>query len=102
VRKTVTVVFADVTGSTSLGERLDPEALRYVMSRWFEEARASLERHGEAVGAVEEAVLLYERKGNAVSAAKARLSSLQPVRVSRLHADTDEDGFCLQVALDRL
>ena len=26
VRKTVTVLFADVTGSTGLGERLDPEA----------------------------------------------------------------------------
>jgi class 3 adenylate cyclase len=30
-RKTVTVVFADVSGSTALGERLDPEALRRVM-----------------------------------------------------------------------
>jgi class 3 adenylate cyclase len=28
IRKVVTVVFADVTGSTALGERLDPEALR--------------------------------------------------------------------------
>ena len=28
VRKTVTVLFADVTGSTALGEQLDPEALR--------------------------------------------------------------------------
>ena len=27
-RKTVTVLFCDVTGSTALGERLDPEALR--------------------------------------------------------------------------
>jgi hypothetical protein len=41
VRKTVTVVFADVTGSTALGERLDPEALRRVMSRHFEEARTT-------------------------------------------------------------
>ena len=36
VRKTVTVVFCDVTGSTALGERLDPEALRRVMLRYFE------------------------------------------------------------------
>ncbi|MEX1157061.1 MAG: hypothetical protein WED12_07825 [Chloroflexota bacterium] len=35
VRKTVTVVFTDVTGSTSMGERLDPESLRRVMSRYF-------------------------------------------------------------------
>jgi len=26
VRKTVTVVFTDVTGSTAMGERLDPES----------------------------------------------------------------------------
>jgi hypothetical protein len=30
-RKTVTIVFTDVVGSTSLGERLDPEALRHVV-----------------------------------------------------------------------
>jgi predicted ATPase/class 3 adenylate cyclase len=45
VRKTVTVLFADVTGSTGLGERLDPESLRRVMSRYFEEMQAVLERH---------------------------------------------------------
>jgi class 3 adenylate cyclase len=49
VRKTVTVLFADVTGSTALGERLDPEALRNVMSRYFEVARVILERHGATV-----------------------------------------------------
>ena len=35
VRKTVTVLFSDVSGSTALGERLDPEALRAVMARYF-------------------------------------------------------------------
>ena len=49
VRKTVTVVFSDVTGSTALGERLDPEALRRVMSRYFDAMRAILERHGGTV-----------------------------------------------------
>ena len=48
-RKTVTVVFTDVTGSTSLGEELDPEALRGVMGRYFETAQAVLERHGGTV-----------------------------------------------------
>ena len=32
-RKTVTVLFCDVTGSTALGERLDPESFRQVMRR---------------------------------------------------------------------
>jgi class 3 adenylate cyclase/tetratricopeptide (TPR) repeat protein len=49
VRKTVTVVFTDVTGSTSLGERLDPESMRHVMSRYFDEMKAALERHGGSV-----------------------------------------------------
>jgi class 3 adenylate cyclase/tetratricopeptide (TPR) repeat protein len=48
-RKTVTVVFADVTGSTALGERLDPESLRQVMGRYFEAMRLVLERHGGTV-----------------------------------------------------
>jgi class 3 adenylate cyclase len=49
VRKVVTVLFADVTGSTALGERLDPESLRRVMSRYFDAMRAVIERHGGTV-----------------------------------------------------
>ncbi|HEY7283157.1 MAG TPA: adenylate/guanylate cyclase domain-containing protein, partial [Actinomycetota bacterium] len=49
VRKTVTIVFSDVTGSTELGERLDPETLRRVMSRYFDAMRAVIERHGGTV-----------------------------------------------------
>jgi class 3 adenylate cyclase/tetratricopeptide (TPR) repeat protein len=48
-RKTVTVVFCDVTGSTALGERLDPESLRRVMARYFEAMREEIERHGGTV-----------------------------------------------------
>jgi class 3 adenylate cyclase len=49
VRKTVTIVFCDVTGSTELGERLDPESMRKVLARYFEVMRAALERHGGSV-----------------------------------------------------
>ena len=48
-RKTVTVLFADVTGSTALGEALDPESLRRVMSRFFMEMSSILQRHGGSV-----------------------------------------------------
>ena len=48
-RKTVTVVFTDLAGSTALGERLDPETLRGVMSRYFATAQAAMERHGGTV-----------------------------------------------------
>jgi class 3 adenylate cyclase/tetratricopeptide (TPR) repeat protein len=49
VRKTVTVVFCDLVGSTALGERTDPEVLRDVMARYHAELRAILERHGGTV-----------------------------------------------------
>jgi class 3 adenylate cyclase/tetratricopeptide (TPR) repeat protein len=49
LRKVVTVVFCDVTGSTALGERLDSESLRRVMERYFAVAREVLERHGGTV-----------------------------------------------------
>ena len=49
VRKTVTVVFCDVTGSTALGERLDAEALRRVMMRYFDAMTRAIERHGGTV-----------------------------------------------------
>jgi class 3 adenylate cyclase/tetratricopeptide (TPR) repeat protein len=48
-RRTVTVLFADVADSTPLGERLDPESLRQVMSRWFERMSEVLVRHGGTV-----------------------------------------------------
>src|SRR5438105_1687350 len=48
-RKLVTVLFADVTGSTALGERLDPEHLREVMSSFFEAMREEIEAEGGTV-----------------------------------------------------
>ena len=49
VRKTVTVVFCDLKDSTSLGERLDSESLREVLSVYFSAMRQVLERHGGTV-----------------------------------------------------
>jgi class 3 adenylate cyclase len=49
VRKTVTIVFADVVGSTSLGERTDPESTRRMLSRYFDAMRSVIERHGGRV-----------------------------------------------------
>ncbi|HEY8628923.1 MAG TPA: AAA family ATPase, partial [Gaiellaceae bacterium] len=49
VRKTVTVVFVDLTDSTSLGESLDAEALRGVLDRYFSVASGVIERHGGSV-----------------------------------------------------
>jgi class 3 adenylate cyclase/tetratricopeptide (TPR) repeat protein len=59
-RKTVTVLFCDVTGSTALGESIDPEALRGLLARYFDRMKAIVEHHegtvekfiGDAVMAV--------------------------------------------------
>jgi class 3 adenylate cyclase len=48
-RKVVTVLFADVKGSTEIGERLDPEAVRRVLTRFYASAREAVERHGGTV-----------------------------------------------------
>jgi class 3 adenylate cyclase/tetratricopeptide (TPR) repeat protein len=49
MRKTVTVLFCDLEGSTALGERLDPEPLRMLLSRWYEAVRAPVDRNGGTV-----------------------------------------------------
>jgi class 3 adenylate cyclase/tetratricopeptide (TPR) repeat protein len=48
-RKTVSVLFCDLADSTALGERLDPEPLRELMGRWYDEMRIAVERHGGTV-----------------------------------------------------
>ena len=48
-RKLVTVLFADVTGSTGLGEQFDPEDLARVMSTYFEAMRTEIEAEGGTV-----------------------------------------------------
>jgi class 3 adenylate cyclase/tetratricopeptide (TPR) repeat protein len=45
LRRSISIIFADLVGSTVLGESLDAEALRYVTDRYFEAMRAAVERH---------------------------------------------------------
>src|SRR4026207_1740059 len=47
--KPVTSVVSDLKGSTNLGEALDPESLREVMTRYFDSMRAVLELHGGTI-----------------------------------------------------
>jgi class 3 adenylate cyclase/tetratricopeptide (TPR) repeat protein len=49
-RKTVTAIFCDIVGSTTIGERQDPERLHWLMSRYFDKMGAIVERHGGTVG----------------------------------------------------
>jgi len=49
LRKTVTIIFCDLKGSTSLGEQLDSEALREVLGVYFSAMRQVIERHGGTI-----------------------------------------------------
>jgi class 3 adenylate cyclase len=48
-RRLVTVLFADVVGSTALGEALDPEDLRALLGRYYAIAREVVDGHGGTV-----------------------------------------------------
>lgn len=49
VRKTVTIVFVDIVDSERLSIALDPEALRNLLARYFDEMSAVVKRHGGVV-----------------------------------------------------
>jgi class 3 adenylate cyclase/tetratricopeptide (TPR) repeat protein len=95
VRKTVTVVFSDVTGSTKLGEQLDPESLRRVMSRYFDEMQAVVESHegtvekfiGDAVMAVFGIPVLHE--DDALRAVRAAVEMRE--RLAGLNGELERD-----------
>jgi class 3 adenylate cyclase/tetratricopeptide (TPR) repeat protein len=93
-RKTVTVLFSDVTGSTALGEQLDPESLRRVMARYFELARSVIERHegsvekfiGDAVMAVFGIPMAHEDDAlRAVRAAADLRAGLDALNAALVH-----------------
>ncbi len=48
-RKLVTVLFADVVGSTSFGSENEPEVVRHVMARYFERMKTVAETYGGTV-----------------------------------------------------
>jgi class 3 adenylate cyclase len=104
VRKTVTVLFCDVTGSTALGERLEAEALRDVMSRYFETMRAAVERHGGVVEKfIGDAVLAvfgipHAHEDDALRAARAAVE--MRTALAELNKELERDrGAALEVRM---
>jgi class 3 adenylate cyclase len=93
-RKTVTVLFCDVVGSTALGERLDPESVRRVLGRFFETVRDVVERHG---GSVEKFI------GDAVMAVFGVpiLHEDDPLRAVRAGGEIREEFAALNEELER-
>ena len=82
----VTVLFSDLAGSTELGDELEPESLRQLMTRYFQEMAEVIQRHGgttekfigDAIMAVFGVPLLHEDDaGRAVRAAVGMRDSLR-------------------------
>src|SRR5947208_16571565 len=48
-RRVVTLLFADVSGSTALGERLDPEHLHEVLETYFAAMKTEIEAEGGTI-----------------------------------------------------
>ena len=101
-RKTVTVVFADVVGSTALVERLEPETARRVLDRFFDSMRDVLEQHGgrvekfigDAVMAVFGVPVLHEDDAHRAVRAAAAMRE----RLDQLNADLETSlGVSIQM-----
>ena len=94
-RKTVTILFCDLVGSTALGERLDSESLREIMDRYFAEMRAVLERHGgiveKYIGDAVMAVFGLPRTHEDDALRVVRAALEMRVALERLNAELEHD-----------
>ena len=103
-RKLVTILFADITGSTALGEQLDPERLRALLQRYFSVMSSTIEAWGgtiekfigDAVVAVFGVPLI--REDDAARALQAALEMLD--RLNELNDDFQrQHGVTLRVRI---
>jgi len=88
-RRIVTILFCDVTGSTAMAERLDPEEWTSIMNSAFKLLTESVDRFGGTVARLMgDAILAFfgaptaheDDPQRAVSAGLAMLESIQPLR----------------------
>jgi class 3 adenylate cyclase/tetratricopeptide (TPR) repeat protein len=84
-RRLVSVLFADLVGFTALSERRDPEEVRELLSRYFDQCRTIIERYGGTVEKfIGDAVMAVwgtpvAREDDAERAARAALALVQRV-----------------------
>ena len=99
----MTVLFADLAGSTALGSRIDPEELRVIQGELFELVNAEVERFGglsekfvgDAVLAVFGVPLAHDDDAErAVRAALAVRDAFARVRRGRQERATEPRSDC--------
>ena len=93
-RRLVSIVFADIVGSTGLAERLDPESMHGLLDRYSDVCSAVIERHG---GTVEGFI------GDAVVGVfgLAELHEDDALRAVRAAVELREAGAALSAELER-
>jgi class 3 adenylate cyclase/tetratricopeptide (TPR) repeat protein len=103
-RKLVSILFADVTGSTQLGEQLDPERLRALLRTYFGAMSAVIESWGGRIEKfIGDAVMAVfgvpaVREDDAERAVRAALEMLE--RLEGLNAELrDRHGVTLQIRI---
>jgi class 3 adenylate cyclase len=101
-RKIVTVVFADLIGSTALHERLDAESVRSLMGRYYGALHAAVEAHGGTVvkllgdGVMAAFGLPRVAEDDALRAVRAALAMQQAFRTLA----QEQGGIGLRVAVN--
>jgi class 3 adenylate cyclase len=99
-RKVVTIVFADLIGSTALHEGLDAESARRLMDRYYQALRAAVEAHGGTVvkllgdGVMAAFGVPHVAEDDALRAVRAAVAIVQAVRVLvvRLFGEESSSG----------
>src|SRR3954447_207238 len=102
-RRIVSLLFADLVGFTPLSESRDPEAVRELLSAYFERARAVVERYGGTVEKfIGDAVFAVwgvpaAREDDAERAVRAGLDLVSAV--AALGEDVNADGLQMRVGI---
>ncbi len=108
-RRIVTVMFADITGSTPLADKLDPEDLRAILAGYFNLMAEQIRRHGgtvekyigDAVMAVFGAPIAHEDDPDrAIRAALDMQAALNRFNTRRLERDPSATRLQMRIGIN--
>lgn len=108
-RRVVTIMFADITGSTPLADRLDPEDLRAILTGYFNLMTEQIRKHdgtvekyiGDAVMAVFGAPIAHEDDPDrAIRAALDMQEALTKFNEQRLTHDSDVTRLQMRIGIN--
>ena len=108
-RRVVTIMFADITGSTPLADRLDPEDMRAILTGYFNLMAEQIKRHGgtvekfigDAVMAVFGAPVAHEDDPDrAIRAALDMQAALAHFNTMRLARDSETTRLQMRIGIN--